>query len=462
MSVPFDKLKETFEKFYPEYQSWVEANSDRFSPYKIGQGAFTMQEATVLLLEFSETIKIALKDEEQCLKHVSGQELNEINGELSAILNDIWRDLSPNDYGDFAGRIDRLIPYMRLFQFLSMEKMDEKRAHEIRHIDKNLSEIKRLQKSVNNIVNKVKSDSEDLRNLIESATEKNKQFDELFNERNNELNELFNEKNTELDELINENNQKMKILEALHIKANDYANQLNNYVGQIDNILKGANTQKSKIDEFVDLIQKREKNIDSQNVATEEYEAKLKDFSEKHESNMQEAESLIQKSREALKFSTASGLSAAFQVRQEKLEDKKVKRAWLIGGGIAVAGAIVIGVIIILFGKDTTIPNVIARTFIMMILIAVAIFCSRQYAKNRSFEEDYAYKATLVKSFPGLDEAFEQVGLRKEYADKLLDEILQDPQRARHDKESLIDSHPLIAELKKFLKNNETKTDKPK
>ncbi|MGU9952171.1 MAG: hypothetical protein ACNYPH_07755 [Gammaproteobacteria bacterium WSBS_2016_MAG_OTU1] len=151
-------------------------------------------------------------------------------------------------------------------------------------------------------------------------------------------------------------------------------------------------------------------------------------------------------------------------MRQKKLADLEIALLWLWGGGLAVVCAVGIGMVIIFLGKDDdAISSIVARTLIMMIFIAVAVFCSKQYAKNRTLEEDYAYKVALVASYPGLAKEFKYAEeMRKEYVVKLLGEILQDPQRARHDNESLADTHPVIAELKKFMKKNETKIDESK
>ncbi len=380
MSEQFDQFKETLEKFYPEYKSWVEENGANFPPDKIGNGAFTMQEASDLLLEFCESMNIVLEDQEQSLKHVTTSEVSVMHACLSGMLATAKKGLSTGNYTDFTNKIDDLIPYIRIVKFLSMEWIDK-------------------------------------------------------------------------------NNKKMRELARSHDNAHQYTQQ-------IKDVLNSANEHKATIDSFVDLIQKREEKITSQNVATEAYEEKLRDFSDEqiaklkyfsaeHQSRIVQADILIQKSHKALNLSTANALSGAFQTRQEKLEDKKVKKTWLIAGGTAVACAIIIG-IYTLFDKDITIANVAARTFLMTILIGVAVFCSKQYAKNRSFEEDYAYKVALAASLPGIAEECEKAELRKEYVGKLLDEILQDPQRARHDKESLVDSHPLMAGLKKFMKKNET------
>ncbi len=371
MSEQFDQFKETFEEFYPEYKSWVEENGANFPPDKIGNGAFTMQEASDLLLGFCESMNIVLEDQEQCIKHVTTGELRGMHLCLSGMLVAVKKGLSTGNYTDFTDKINDLILYIRLVQFLSMER-------------------------------------------------------------------------------INENNRKMIELARAHDNAHHYAQQ-------IQNVLNSANEHKATIDSFVNLIQEREKTISSQNVVAKEHEEKLNNFSEKYELSMNEVESLIKKSHEALKLSTANGLSKAFYTRQVKLEDKIIKIAWLAMGGVAVVVAVYTGNTF--FDRDITIPDVIARTLLMMILIGVAIFCSKQYAKNRTIEEDYAYKVALVASFPGLVEEFEQAGLRKEYVVKLLEEVLQDPQRARHDKESLVDNHPLMAELKKFLKSVANKKD---
>ncbi len=439
MSGHFDGLKEMHKTFYPEYKSWMKENYANFPLEKIGNGVFTTQEASDLLLEFAETIKIVLEDKEQCLKYVSSGELSIISGNFPGIL-----DAAKNEaYSDFANNVEGMIPHMRPFQFLSMEKMDKKRYREISDMDKTLSGIRETQISATSNVKKVLSDSEKVRKLIE----------------------LTNQQNEELKSLIDDNNQKTNNVAGLHAQTNDYLNQI---IG----VLNSANEHKAVIDGFVNLIQEREENIISQNAVTKAYETKLanfsaeqqvklNDFTEKCRSSMEKAESLIKKSHEALNLSTANGLSKAFYTRQEKLENKQVKQAWLIAGGVAVVLAISIG-IYTFFDKDITIANVAARTLLMTILIGVAVFCSKQYAKNRILEEDYAYKVALAASMPGIAEECEKAGLRKEYVVKLLDEILQDPQRARHDKESSEDNYFSVAEVQKNMKNVATKTDEAK
>ncbi len=424
MSAQFDEFKKIFEEYYPEYKSWVEENSANFPPDKIGTGAFTTQEASMLLLDFYEIISVVLENEEQCLKCVSGGELYSIQAGLSSTLNATVNF----DYIDFVNRVEGMIPHMRSFQFLFMEKIDEKRYREISDMDKTLSDIRKIQIFVTSAAKTVESDSENLRNSIEA----------------------MNKKNEELDRLIGENNQKTNNLTDMHEQTNKYLNQIND-------ILNSANSQKSKIDGFVNLIQEREEKITSQNVATETYEEKLKEFSEKHDLNMAEARKLIEEAHEALNLSTAIGLGKAFYTRQQKLERWWIKLAWLAMGISAVSIAVSIGYTFL--EKDLNIEAVVGRSLLMTVLVAVAAFFSRQYSRNRVLEEDYAYKVALVASYPGIATEFKDADARKEYVVKLLDEILQDPQRVRHDKELLEEGYPLAMKLKKLFKKNETKTD---
>ncbi len=424
MSDQFDKLKGSFEVFYPRYKSWVEENLAIFPIGKIGTSVFTMQEASALLLEFSETIKIVLEDKEQCLKYIGEDELAAVN----ANLNDLLHMALDNNHSYFVAMIGNLILCMRPFHLLSMEKMDKKRYREVSNMDKTLSEIKTLQEVITSTVNKAKLDSEKVRELIESTNKKDK----------------------EVNSLIDENIQKVDDVTNKH-------EQTNKYLYQINDILNSANSQKSKIDGFVNLIQEREEKITSQNVATETYEEKLKEFSEKHDLNMAEARKLIEEAHEALNLSTAIGLGKAFYTRQQKLERWWIKLAWLAMGISAVSIAVSIGYTFL--EKDLNIEAVVGRSLLMTVLVAVAAFFSRQYSRNRVLEEDYAYKVALVASYPGIATEFKDAEERKEYVVKLLDEILQDPQRVRHDKESLEEGYSLFMKFKNFLKRGEIEKD---
>ena len=60
-----------------------------------------------------------------------------------------------------------------------------------------------------------------------------------------------------------------------------------------------------------------------------------------------------------------------------------------------------------------------------------AMFCARQYVKQKNIIEDYAYKTVLAKSIVAFSEEFKGKEQYSQYIETVLREIHQDPLRQR-------------------------------
>ena len=60
-----------------------------------------------------------------------------------------------------------------------------------------------------------------------------------------------------------------------------------------------------------------------------------------------------------------------------------------------------------------------------------AMFCARQYVKQKNLIEDYAYKTVLTKSIVAFSEEFKGKAQYSQYIETVLREIHQDPLRQR-------------------------------
>ena len=216
---------------------------------------------------------------------------------------------------------------------------------------------------------------------------------------------------------------------------------------------KQARAMKDKIDQCSSLLQSMEKKIAAQEAATDEYKTKLTELSttaaeaeatrdKEHKkeqaaffadyaSSMKDAQKLIDSAGKALQLATAYELGSAFMAKEAKSGDRRVKKAWLGLGLAAVVVAIGLGVWVVLDSSNVSVVVALMRSLMMFVAIGVAVFAGNQFAKNKAIEEDYAYKAALVNSYPGFASELVDDEARKEYTSKLLAEILQDPQRVR-------------------------------
>ena len=228
-----------------------------------------------------------------------------------------------------------------------------------------------------------------------------------------------------------------------------------------------ARKMQHKITRFSSLLEGIEKKIAAHGAAADEYKQKLTELSaeaavveevrkEENEkylaeflaeraSSMEKAQKLIDSATQALQLSTAEGLAAAFKAKEEKNGSRWAKGFWLGLGILAAVAAIAIGLewtLFGLFGNDDSdgtrtadTYTVLRRALAVFVAISITGFAGGQYAKNKTIEEDYAYKAALAASFPGLSNEFSDSEgdqeMRKEYIGRLLAEMLQDPQRVR-------------------------------
>ena len=104
----------------------------------------------------------------------------------------------------------------------------------------------------------------------------------------------------------------------------------------------------------------------------------------------------------------------------------------------------------------------ISRISMIPLTLAGAMFCARQYVKQKNLIEDYAYKTVLAKSIVAFSEELRQGDDKNysEYISVMLKEIHQDPLRSRgKDKDSEVEIKGTfgllerLVEMAKGLKN---------
>lgn len=202
--------------------------------------------------------------------------------------------------------------------------------------------------------------------------------------------------------------------------------------------LKQVEGDKETFDEFIEKIDDREKVLAKQNEATENYDRKLEAYDKDQQKKLTEVAELIEKARQALQYTTAAGMSAAFQEQYDKTNNRWSKVGWLVAAGVFLVLTIAIGAWIVTgWGiaeeRSTQIYSLIGRLSMVPFTILAAIFCANQYVKQKNLAEDYAYKAVLTKSIVAFSEELREKDEKgySEYISTVLKEIHQDPLRKR-------------------------------
>ena len=263
-----------------------------------------------------------------------------------------------------------------------------------------------------------------------------------------------------LAELIEQKNSFAEDFDVFKSETSDFRDLANNALANsrtISTNLAATNDAKDTFDEFIEKIDERENQLDNQKRATEEYVAKLQDFTKSYKEKLDEVQNLIEKSKQALQFTTAEGMSAAFASHYQNADKWYYKAGWLSGAFFFVIITLLIGAwIVIGYGvehrEDTMWFSLIGRLSMIPFTIYAAIFCSQQYVKQKNLVEDYAYKSVLAKSIIAFSEELRKNDQEKytEYLSTVLREIHQDPLRKRgkeKEAESYKDSTGLMGKV---------------
>ena len=279
--------------------------------------------------------------------------------------------------------------------------------------------------------------SVDLEDCIKEVKDKTERVGDIYNE--------IQKKNTEYDEVVKELTDKkdefVADYDAFVNEVGDFkvlADKAKSNEQIISDNLKQVEEERETFDEFMEKIENREKVLAKQNEITANYEKTLETFDEDQQKKLSEVTALIEKARQALQYTTAAGMSAAFQEQYDKTNNVWSKRWWLIFAVIFLVITISVGAWIVMgwgINGDSSaqLYSLIGRLSMVPFTILAAIFCANQYVKQKNLAEDYAYKAVLSKSIVAFSEELREKDEKgySEYISTVLREIHQDPLRKR-------------------------------
>ena len=412
----FDTLKETIAKAQEISASFIQDTP--FPPEKKGGGLFTAKEAAVIMCEFINILERATKDKDKFIIRIGIQEINV----MSNAINSMLAVGVSNDYNDFVGHVEKLIPCVRAVNESFKKSADNVRYQQIADMEKTLSAINQQKLDVNKIFKNINS--------------KALQIDETHDAVSNKIAEL-EKQNTQSQTLFN--------------GFNEHLNNAQQHEKNIKNLLEQSNGHLPSIKEAVTLAQQQKEAINSRDTEANEYREKMNALVTDHETtinnhqkeneegrkeiqeSIKEANSLIKKAEDALQISGGAGLNDVFIARRDRAARFLPKFFWILLLLSFSGCAIWLGYETITIQSNISGPFVFARTLILFIAVAVAGFAAKQYAKNKTIEEDYSYKSALAGSFPSFIKELNDGNsdYRGMYVEKLLNELLQDPQRER-------------------------------
>lgn len=317
---------------------------------------------------------------------------------IQRILESIHDLLSRLAYSNVVSETYELKIAIRPFVTKSVSETEEEleeSVNKIRNIDLNCEGIEEQ-------IQTLLSRSEDMLKSIQSAQQQKEDFLATLGDFHNRVSQL-------------------EILEK-QVRGNSET---------VNELLNSAKSHEEIVKNFSQQVSTRTQEMTNQAAKTSEYDERLISYADKMDEIREAAEGLIQQARDALGYTTAVGISAAFDERYK--EDKKSSVHWIWAGaaGFLVIASILVGVWFWVKGSGD-LSTTLSRITIMSVAISAAWFCASQYVKSKNIMEDYGYKAVLTKSMVAFLDQLEGTE-REKYLAMVLLEIHKDPLRKRHD-----------------------------
>lgn len=248
---------------------------------------------------------------------------------------------------------------------------------------------------------------------------------------------------TKVAEISKISDEASVFLETIRTKANDSA------------------ANEKLINKFAQNIQKSEENLTLLDTRIEESIQKIATYESERKEIILEAQKLIDKAREALKYTTAQGISASFQTKHDNSIGFFKVGIWLVGAGFFMLLISALSFWILL--EPNFDANVLIGRILMVPVLGIGLFfCISQYNKQKTIIEDYAYKTVVATAIVGFSEQIkkhegENTDEYVTYMKTALSEIHQDPLRKRGKGEDTnaspenIDANKMLELFKKFL-----------
>ncbi len=268
----------------------------------------------------------------------------------------------------------------------------------------------------------------------------------------NEIEEVIVQKT----KLINETSKLQTVLNS----STELESNIKEQARLVNESSLNVQSNEKLIDSFASKVQEKDNRLLELEEEIIKQKEKVINYENERSKILKDANELIESAKLALNYKTAEGISASFNTRFSESSSKWRYYPWLIGGGVSILGAIALGIVILYTTKGT--GMILGRISLIPLPIISAIFCAKQYTKQKNLIEDYAYKMVLAKAIVGFSEQLKKNGSgdNSEYVHYIktsLEEIHKDPlrkrEREKNTKDISLDSIIDMAEkLKKVIK----------
>ena len=310
-------------------------------------------------------------------------------------------------------------------------------------------------------------------NEIDNVRKKAIQLDEDLNKvKNNHVlsDSTYNEINKLKEDFIEQLNELEQNKEDFSVKLQTFIDEFDSFKLLVQKAsdnetivkekLESVKESENQFDEFIAKIDKREKQLNIQKEQTDKYNETLIKYSNDYALKLQEAQNLIKNALIALQYSTAEGISAAFQNQYNLANKSENKKYWIWGSIGFMLITLALGIWIVGgwgIQNGDKVYSLIGRLTMIPFTLLGALFCANQYIKQKNLIEDYAYKSVLSKSIVAFSEELRNKDPERyaEYISTVLKEIHQDPLRKRgkeKDETSIKDSTGIIEKIIELIK----------
>jgi len=330
---------------------------------------------------------------------------------VNTYLSNLNNYLSQNEFSGIDSQINLLKSLLRNFHIFFQKDY-------ISDFYLELNKLQKQEREIQVLLNKTKE-------ITDNVNVQKELVDTAFND--------LEQKKSETETNIQNLEEKY---DNLTIKFNDATEKEE----EITDLLTESKSHEEIITNFSNRVEKREAQLDKQEIKTGEYKEKLDEFNKQQSDILEEAQNLIKQAKTALKYKTAEGISASMQTQYDEANNKKVLAGWLISATFFIFTTLVLGVWLVLgdIKGENAIASMMGRIALLPIALAGAIFSAKQYTKQKNIIEDYAYKMVITKSIVGFSEQLLKVKETNEgyqtYIKRVFEELLQDPLRDRKSK----------------------------
>lgn len=336
-----------------------------------------------------------------------------IHAERIAITNaltGIHDSLSSNSFEQTAAHVDQLKPLIRRFR---LRHTDERQDL----LDERIDKLQRL-------ITDFEEKTNDIEGFHRDSSEQYSRIKSLF--------EVLDKLNIETDETLDNLNDKLDVLEELRSTVTSLLEKDQERSESIHELLSDSKEHASEIKSFSEKVSQRELQLEDQEVKTVDYLTHLEGYKTERDDLNGKASKLIQQAREALGYTTATGISAAFDTYHTNAKDDPSTERWLRIATLFIVCAGLIGVWIF-YDQNVGTNAIIGRLSLIPIFLAGAWFSASQYVKQRNIAEDYGYKSVLSRSLVGFSDQLSNCSTKGDdhshYIRSVLGEIHKDPLR---------------------------------